>query len=453
MRRESLEQYKELGRWKRGDSFNNTTTTTTFSIETFRTKSSDLLFVIFLVLVPFLFFLFISFLPFIFSFLCIFFFASIFAITPLVIAGIFILLLNILKKRIQNHENIMKIIDVWLLFLFPFHSLLVLLFIGFFSFTWSIGIGFILWIFPRQPNKFSKFFFQFFKNTKKKKKTLLITTTTKKEENIGDHRWEYLIELCSKIFSPVFDYFPISIHEITTTTHHHRTLYCYHPHGIYAFGLFSLIFGKISGQRKNLLVGVASSLLAIPGLGHICSWFGFIPASRESFEKVILNSEVDLALVPGGIAEMLLFDENDNDSKTNKDNSNNIEYVYLKNRKGFIRLALKYKLNIVPIYGFGENRTFKRYTYGKVIRERISRTFRVVIQLFHGRFYTLIPYQVPLNVVYGESLQFPIQLQYGEDPTQEQVDDAHKLYCEALYHLFEHYKHQFGYEHSILKFV
>ncbi len=59
----------------------------------------------------------------------------------------------------------------------------------------------------------------------------------------------------------------------------------------------------------------------------------------------------NLVIVPGGIAEMLKGAEEQN------------EIVFLRARKGFIRFAILHGLQLVPIYGFGENQV-KRSVVG-----------------------------------------------------------------------------------------
>jgi hypothetical protein len=54
-------------------------------------------------------------------------------------------------------------------------------------------------------------------------------------------------------------------------------------------------------------------------------------------------------------------------------------------RRGFIRLALQEGLTLVPVYGFGENRTFHRLPYLKDIRAKLSRVLRIILQPYYGR--------------------------------------------------------------------
>ena len=58
----------------------------------------------------------------------------------------------------------------------------------------------------------------------------------------------------------------------------------------------------------------------------------------------------NLALLPGGIAEMTAYGGADT------------ERVYLRRRTGFCRLALRKGRDLVPMFGFGENATFRQFT-------------------------------------------------------------------------------------------
>lgn len=69
----------------------------------------------------------------------------------------------------------------------------------------------------------------------------------------------------------------------------------------------------------------------------------------------------------------------------------------------------------------------------------------VTPMLFHGRGvfnYTFgyLPYRVPLNVVVGK----PIPVKKIESPTDEQIDELHKRYIQALTELFEANKHKYS---------
>ena len=176
----------------------------------------------------------------------------------------------------------------------------------------------------------------------------------------------------------VFDYFPITVRRGTTALRlatgdepplrsDRRYLFCYHPHGVYAFGLFALLFGKRSRfhqlfqqpprsnrstnecsgsgrsgqgdrasrspspssstggrrrattspspspplppppqQQRGMLIGVANALLHVPMVCTFLSWFGFIPVAPGCLAEAC-SSQHNVSLVPGGIAEMTAY--------------------------------------------------------------------------------------------------------------------------------------------------
>jgi hypothetical protein len=81
--------------------------------------------------------------------------------------------------------------------------------------------------------------------------------------------------------------------------------------------------------------------------------------------------------------------------------------------------------------------------------QRISRAFKASIIPFHGRFGTLIPYPHPLAVLVGT----PIDVEQTDNPTQEQIDELHQRFIEAMTKLFHGHKHEVsGYEQKELFF-
>lgn len=89
----------------------------------------------------------------------------------------------------------------------------------------------------------------------------------------------------------------------------------------------------------------------------------------------------------------------------------------LKNRKGFIRIALKAGVSLVPSISFGEYNTFE------INKWRLIR--------FNGR--------VPIYTVIGA----PIPVQENLNPTEEEVNKVHERFCEEIRKLFEEQKSKY----------
>ena len=300
-----------------------------------------------------------------------------------------------------------KFLKAWALFLLPWHGLFFTLIIAVFSFWWSLAIGALLFV---------------------------------QGEVLWDHsivirRWDALLEWFDVRSKPIFEYFPMtyslssSLRDKWVPRKKEKYMFTYHPHGVYCFGLFTMVFGKTSGfkkhfpQSKGVLVGVANALLHIPVVGTLFSYFGFIPASKKSLEEACA-SQYDVTIVPGGIAEMTKYSPTE-------------EVVFLKSRRGFIKLAMEQGRTIVPVYGFGENNTFTVFRWFQRLREKLSRQFKISLVLFRGRGPTLIPHQVPIEVVCGEPMRVPQIFDPSEDIVQEYLE----RYIQRVKELYKSHQH------------
>jgi len=122
----------------------------------------------------------------------------------------------------------------------------------------------------------------------------------------------------------------------------------------------------------------------------------------------------------GGIAEMFW-------GYPRPDCSPDREYALLKGRRGFVRLAIKHGLQLVPVFVFGSSKIFKRYfnlslslpslflCFLLVIRletptlvERVSRWLKSAVMVFWGRFGLPVPFPIPLLYAVGKAIQVPI---------------------------------------------
>ncbi len=124
--------------------------------------------------------------------------------------------------------------------------------------------------------------------------------------------------------------------------------------------------------------------------------------------------------------------------------------LYLKRRLGFIKLALRFGRDLVPVFCFGEN-----FVYGQAPNpegsklRRFQRWFERNMSfsppIFYGRgvfqyTFGLMPYRKPLNVVVGE----PINVKKVEEPTSEQIIELHSKYVKALKKLYEENNPKYG---------
>lgn len=114
------------------------------------------------------------------------------------------------------------------------------------------------------------------------------------------------------------------------------------PHGVLSYtGMMSAVMAPPE-IRGKVNTAVADILLVMPLLKHVMGIFGLVSASKKNMIQTMQKkgAEGTLVLYVGGLAELFLSSETQ-------------EKLYLKKRKGFIKLALTQGIDVVPVYLFG----------------------------------------------------------------------------------------------------
>lgn len=65
----------------------------------------------------------------------------------------------------------------------------------------------------------------------------------------------------------------------------------------------------------------------------------------------------------------------------------------------------------------------------------------------------LMPYRVPVTLVFGKPLHLTKTTTNDEEPSSEDIDTAHTAYCSALMELFDNYKGKMGCEGAKLEIL
>lgn len=198
------------------------------------------------------------------------------------------------------------------------------------------------------------------------------------------------------------------------------------PHGVLSYGSLCAGGGPYLHPRLSMIPSaVAGAVLASPIIKHVMGIWGLIDASSPSLVKHLAKGglEGSFILYPGGIAELFLCSEEE-------------ERLFLKSRKGFIKLALREGADIVPIYCFG-NTTVLTIPKNKFLAEQ-SRKFQASLTIFWGKWGTPIPRDKKCIYVRGAPLGLPVI----KNPTDEDVDKWHGKYLAEVLRLFDTYKHK-----------
>uniref|UniRef100_U3KM90 Acyltransferase n=1 Tax=Oryctolagus cuniculus TaxID=9986 RepID=U3KM90_RABIT len=218
-----------------------------------------------------------------------------------------------------------------------------------------------------------------------------------------------------------------------------------HPHGAMSTGAFSN-FVTESNNFPWLFPGLQpwiatlTRVFYVPFFREYIMMHGLRPVSRHSLDFVLSQPQQGQAvvIVIGGAQEALYTTPGQHS-------------LELLNRKGFVRLALRHRASLVPVYSFGENDTFKGMNFSKgswqyLCQVTCKRVTSIAPCIFWGRglfspnSWGLLPLPVPITTVVGA----PIPVPQCSSPSQEQVDHYHRLYMDALERLFEEHKESCG---------
>jgi hypothetical protein len=175
---------------------------------------------------------------------------------------------------------------------------------------------------------------------------------------------------------------------------------------------------------------VASVLFYVPMVREMFLAAGYRDASRPVCDR-ILNEGKSLYIIIGGSREAL---------ETQKGR----DLVYLKKRTGFVRLAIRHGVALVPCYTFNLVDMYDTaVTPFLALRRWLVSSMQICVPFFSGRFWGLtnIPYRIPLIFAVGKPLRVP----RVQDPSPELVQEYLEKYIQALDQLFEERKAAAGY--------
>ncbi|XP_069748252.1 2-acylglycerol O-acyltransferase 2 [Narcine bancroftii] len=236
------------------------------------------------------------------------------------------------------------------------------------------------------------------------------------------------------------DYFPIQLVKTADLDPKKNYIFGFHPHGVLVAGAFGNFCIEVM-RFQTLYPGLRPHMLMLP------LWFrvpffrdyimsaGLVPSDKESAKYLLRRKEGgNVAVIAiGGAPEAL-------------DARPGAFTLQLKNRKGFIKLALQCGAPLVPVFSFGENEVFNQVnnpkgSFLRRLQDRLQMWMGISLPLFHARgvfqySFGLLPYRKPIHTVVGR----PIEVDRRDNPTLEEINELHQKYIEGLSHLFEEHK-------------
>jgi hypothetical protein len=217
-----------------------------------------------------------------------------------------------------------------------------------------------------------------------------------------------------------------------STDKNQQYIFAVHPHGIHCTPLSYLTTkgssfdAQFPGLVGSKLTGLAATIMfKLPVVREVFLDWGYIDASRDVASQALEHGR-SLFVCTGGEEEAM---------RTTKGE----DVVVLWKRKGFVRLALSHGAELVPVFGVGNSDLYHTYSFLLPQRLWIQKNLGIALPLFHGRFFSSLPYRVPGSILIGQPIPTPIPKIKGGRPDEKLVDEYHAKYIAALRAL--HAKH------------
>jgi len=250
------------------------------------------------------------------------------------------------------------------------------------------------------------------------------------------------------------DYFPARLIKTAELDASRNYISGYHPHGVISIGAFLNFVTEATGFSK-IFPNIKPYLLTLdvnfklPIHRDILLSGGCSSVSKESINWLLNNEGTGnmVVIVIGGAKEAI-------------DCHPGFVRLTLRNRKGFVKIAIQNGASLLPIFGFGENELFKQVNNpeGSLLRTfqlKFQKIFGFSPLLYYGRginqyTFGLLPFRKPIDVIVGK----PIEIERNPNPSQEVIDHYHQLYMDSLQKLFDNHKKDYElYNNVTMEFV
>ncbi|ALC40808.1 CG1942 [Drosophila busckii] len=261
----------------------------------------------------------------------------------------------------------------------------------------------------------------------------------------------FMLNRTNCVYRMYRNYFPVDLVKTADLPANKNYILASFPHGILGTGI-CINMGLEISKWLELFPGVRPKVatldqhFVIPFLRDLLRWWGLISVSKESLTYYLTKSNdakhTDnsdgftsnaVAILVGGAQEAL--------------DSHPGQYVVtLKNRKGFVKLAMRTGSAIVPCISFGEVDIFDQVANppDSLLRRwqtaiKNSTGIAPLLPVGRGFFnYTFgfLPYRRPIVQVVGA----PIDVVQNAQPSADYVDKVHGQVMDALQQLFEEHK-------------
>lgn len=197
----------------------------------------------------------------------------------------------------------------------------------------------------------------------------------------------------------------------------------YHPHGTFSWSYF---FHGGLHPKLHPLVGLIAEALSNQPLFHFffVRCFKCVGSASKKGMTDRMKARKSFGIIPGGFHESTISMQGE-------------DRVYLKKRQGFIKYALQYGYEVVPVYTFGESDAYWGPSAGISWRHKLNDWSLPAILPWGKWWCPLLPrYDLDMHTVFGKAIPFP----KIDTPSKEDVDTWHQKYIGELQSLFDRHK-------------
>lgn len=240
--------------------------------------------------------------------------------------------------------------------------------------------------------------------------------------------FKYIGNYVRKIFAGISHHFPVQFINKYSIKSDKKYLYIFIPHGLLTISQIVHILDPNSPLKfLNMYNAAHSFVFKIPILRELALMMGIIPVEKAHIKNYLKESSVSITV--GGKKEVSYALDNEVNDK-----------LFIKNRKGFIRIAKDAHIEIVPIYCWNEQQilTFKPtenlQILGEILSKIIGRTFEInLIQIFlPDKLLTLF------NALLGKISAVKLFVGTPINIDGLTVDEAHSFYLKKIKELFSY---------------
>lgn len=228
---------------------------------------------------------------------------------------------------------------------------------------------------------------------------------------------------------------------VDRTNPSNQYLFSFHPHGVFPgtslYGPCTKFWEDEVGRNDTSIVTThaADVIFSVPILREIPLLVGAMSVSRRAIERSIRNGNSPL-IITGGQSEMLLTKW----SKT--------ELHLVCHHLGFIKIALKHNIPIVPVISFSECNIMENVHVLRLQRWFLKMLGFPLVVVPHGFWYLPLPTHLPLALVVGQPLLPYPGRNNPEDPSC--VEELRARYFNHLQTIFYQYRAEAGYPDMVL---